>query len=170
MSSIEEGMQRISRDFDAFVARNVTNEWDKQKERIFEHFGLYPKSEGASDVLGAGSFSASTFGRSVRAGGGVQRNVSGSTSVWVRSVATSILGKPVQSATGFIFTDVDPSRQLSISRPVQIRQQNYAVVVRHLNEARLGGAPFPILHKLEETTANSGGDVVRYHPCPVVAQ
>lgn len=166
MSSIEEGMQRISRDFDAFVARNVTNEWDKQKERIFEHFGLYPKSEG--DVLGAGSFSTSTFSRSVRAGGGPQGNISGSTSVWVRSAATSILGKPVQAATGFIFTDVDPSRQLSISRPIQARQQNYAVVVRHLNEARLVGAPFPILHKFEETTANSGGDVVSYHPCSFV--
>lgn len=159
MSSIEEGIQRISRDFDAYVAKNVTMEWDKQKERIFEHFGLVPKSETDSNRLDPNTFGASTFGRSVRAGPGAQGNVYGTGSVWAQTATASVYGRATQAGLK-AFTDVDHSRQLSMSRPVQLRQQNYAIVVRQLNEARLSGSPFPILNKFQEVTAGSGSDVV----------
>jgi len=155
-------MQRISRDFDAYVAKNVTMEWDKQKERIFEHFGLLPTTEGEPDRFGASTFRVSSFGHSARSGaGGVQGSVYGSTSVWAHSAAHSILARPTPAPSGLIFADVDPSKQLTISRPVQIRQQNYAGVVRQLNEARVAGPPYPILHKFENVSQGSGADVVR---------
>ncbi|KAF8473165.1 Nup93/Nic96-domain-containing protein [Kalaharituber pfeilii] len=159
LSSIEDGMQRTSRDFDAFVAKNVTMEWDKQKARIFEHFGLYPKLEGA-DGEGANVFSASTFGRSIHGAKAGKGSTFGTGSIWARAVGSSVLGKPVQAAAGGLFADVDPSRQLTTSRPVQIRQQNYAGILRKLNEARVAGSPFPILKQLEDVTSNSGGDVL----------
>ena len=154
-------MQRISRDFDAYVAKNVTMEWDKQKERIFEHFGLLPTTEGEPDRLGASIFGASSFGRSARPGaGGIQGSVYSSTSVWARSATHSILARPTPAPSGSIFADVDPSKQLTMSRPVLIRQQNYAGVVRQLNEGRLAGSPYPILHKFEGVSRESGSDVV----------
>lgn len=163
LSSIEEGMQRISRDFDSYVAKNVTMEWDIQKERIFRHFGLFPDSTGDTDRLGMSTLGTSTFGRSVRTGGVGKDGVYGSSSVWTRSIVTSILGRPTQAPTGSNFADVDPSMLLTASRPVQLRQQNYAGVVRKLNEASLSGSPYPIMNKLEEVTASSGSDVVSYH-------
>jgi len=157
-------MQRISRDFDAYVAKNVTMEWDKQKEKIFEHFGLLPMTEGEPDRFGASTFGASTFGHSARSGaGGVQGSVYASTSVWARSAAHSILARPAPAPSGSIFADVDPSKQLTMSRPVQIRQQNYAGIIRQLNEGRLTGSPYPILHKCEEVSQGSGSDVVSCH-------
>ena len=158
MSSIEDGMQRTSRDFDSFVAKNVTMEWDKQKARIFEHFGLFPKTDiGVMDAV-PGSFGASMYGRLVPASKiGKGASTLGSNSVWARSIGSSILGKPAQASTrGSFFMDVDPEKKMTISRQVQTRQQTYVTAVRKLNEARLAGVPFPILKSFEDITAALG--------------
>ena len=161
MSSIEDGMQRTSRDFDAFVAKNVTMEWDKQKGRIFEYFGLFPKSEGAAqDGIGGSVFGASTFGRSLYGSKAGQGSTYGTSSVWARAAGSSILGRPSQAAPGSLFADIDPARQMTISKSVQIRQQNYAIIIRRLNEARLSGAPIPVLKQFQEATESSGSDLV----------
>ena len=160
-SSIEEGMRRTARDFDAFVGKNVTNEWDAQKQRIFEHFGLAPKSapssaaapafNGGMSAFGASSFGRSRLGKSTAAGLGGNGGSGGlgTNSVWAKStMGASVLGKsvsrPAEPDAAFqhsLFADVDSSKQVELSRPVQIRQQRYAQAVKQLNETRLSADP-----------------------------
>ncbi|KAH7370576.1 Nup93/Nic96-domain-containing protein [Rhexocercosporidium sp. MPI-PUGE-AT-0058] len=69
LSMISDGLSRSVRDFDAFLEDNVTMEWDAQRKRIYQHFGIRPKE---STGGGTGSFAATTndsqggFGRSRR--------------------------------------------------------------------------------------------------------
>lgn len=183
-------MRRTARDFDSFVAKNVTNEWEAQKQRIFEHFGLAPRAPagaGAGSAGGAGgagggpafnggmsAFGASSFGRS-RLGGGSAAPVGsglGTNSVWAKStMGGSVLGKsvsrpaePAATNQSSLFADVDSSKQVELSRPVQIRQQRYAQAVKLLNETRLtadpGSGSFPLMGKFGDITAGSGTDML----------
>src|SRR5690606_39038953 len=122
-------MVRATRDFDAFVAKNVTSEWDVQKKRIFEHFGLLQKQPGAETAaekkpvgasLAGSRFGASAFGRSRGAGA---RPDFGRASTWGRSsFAGSTLGKsiaaaaaaePMESYKPSAFTDIDAGKRLA---------------------------------------------------------
>ncbi|KAL7266543.1 nuclear pore complex subunit [Rhizina undulata] len=100
MPLIEDGMRRTARDFDCFVVKNVTMEWEAQKQRIFEHFGLRPPdppgAQNTSFSSGFSAFGASSFGKS--------------------SLGTSI----------------------EMSRPVQIRQEQFAAAVKNMNDVRQG--------------------------------
>ena len=181
MSSIEDGMRRTGRDFDAFVAKNVTIEWEAQKQRIFEHFGLAPRSAAAAgsspvDLRASGfggglsAFGASSFGRSrLNSSFGPGRGLQ--TSVWSKStLGNSVLGRSTSAATssghqGTLFGDIDPGRQLELSRQVQVRQQRYALAIRHMNEVRLesGNAArgiFPVMKTFGDITSESGTDLV----------
>jgi nuclear pore complex protein Nup93 len=171
-------MRRTAQDFDRFVAKNVTAEWEAQKQRIFEQFNLVSK---AVPVGGAGNggfgqsaFGASAFGRS-RLGGSVGPGTGLSTnSVWAKSsVGGGVLGKSVSARPaepsasayqGSLFSDVDSSTQVELSRPVQTRQQRYAQAIKHLNECRLAADPaaerFPIMKQFGEITGSSGNDMV----------
>lgn len=183
MSSIEDGMRRTSRDFDAFVAKNVTMEWEAQKQRIFEHFGLAPRTAAAS----AGGAQADTFGNSTFNGGlsafGVSSfgrsklsasfgpGATGRGSVWARSaMGNSVLGRSTTAnmagaPAGKLFSDIDPSRQMELSRQVQLRQQQLALAVKRMNEVRLGagtadGSIFPVMKVFGDITGASGNDMV----------
>ncbi|KAL7276192.1 nuclear pore complex subunit [Rhizina undulata] len=180
MSSIEDGMRRTARDFDSFVAKNVTMEWEAQKQRIFEHFGLAPRATGSPAGAGAqdtsfsgglSAFGASSFGKS-KLGASVSGG-SFSQSIWAKSaMGTSVLGRstvgPSASATGYqgsLFPDIDPSRQIEMSRPVQIRQQQFATAVKNMNEVRQGavnahGANFPVMKTFADITSKSGNDML----------
>jgi nuclear pore complex protein Nup93 len=59
LSMIADGLARSVRDFDNFLEDNVTMEWDAQRKRIYEHFGIQPRDgpharDGGSS-LGLGS-------------------------------------------------------------------------------------------------------------------
>lgn len=176
MSSIEDGMRRTSRDFDTFVAKNVTMEWEAQKHRIFEHFGLAPRSAvpvpgvaqsdvGNSTFGGLSAFGVSSFGRSKL---GTSMGP-GRGSVWAKGgLGSSVLGKPAAGAQqGKLFGDVDPSRQMELSRQVQVRQQQFALAVKKMNEVRLGagtadGSVFPVMKVFGDITGASGNDMVGF--------
>lgn len=189
-SSIEEGMRRTARDFDAFVAKNVTMEWEMQRQRIFEHFGLASKAaagasggggeggggfNGGTSAFGASSFGRSRLGGSVGPGGGM-----GSSSVWAKSsMGGSVLGRSIaarpaaagaadpyasSSYQGSLFADVDSSMQVELSRQVQLRQQRFSQAVKQLNESRMGSDPasanFPLMKTFGNLTGASGKDIV----------
>jgi nuclear pore complex protein Nup93 len=174
-------MRRTARDFDSFVIKNVTTEWEAQKQRIFEHFGLAPKSSpvpgadnggafsGGMSAFGASSFGRSRLGGSIGPGGGL-----GTNSVWAKSnMGGSVLGKPVATRPaepsttryqGNLFADVDSSMQVELSRQVQQRQQRFSQAVKQLNETRLladpGSGSFPLMKAFGEITGASGKDMV----------
>lgn len=177
-------MRRTSRDFDAFVAKNVTIEWEAQKQRIFEHFGLTPRNStapgatadpghntfnGGLSAFGASSFGVSSFGRS-KLGQSFGPGVAGRGSVWAKStMGTSVLGRPTAAnttgaSTAKLFTDVDPARQNDMSRQVQLRQKQFSAAVKRLNEARLengaDGGIYPVMKVFGDVTGASGNDMV----------
>lgn len=156
-------MKRTARDFDSFVAKNVTSEWDTQKKRVFEHFGLLQKPEDATEkrpdqsTFGASRLGATAFGKT-RPG---LRNDFGTASGWGKS------SFGVSTAKGFaepepkiLFGDVDPAKALESSRQVQARKQKFVPIVKELNAARLAGRPYPLLKKFETVTVESGSDEV----------
>lgn len=188
-------MRRTARDFDAFVAKNVEMNWEDQKLRIFDHFGLAKPSAANSPVGGNGGatdFRKSGFGRS-RLGASTGLNGMANpygdirgTSVWAKStIGNSVLGKSMgpgrqsmmasthpgnttdsvlnKPATTSLFGDIDPERQLEMSRQVQQRQAEYAEAVKQMNEMRLSARPgqvFPVIKTFGDITAKSGNDML----------
>jgi nuclear pore complex protein Nup93 len=183
-SSIEDGIRRTARDFDSFVTKNVTMEWEAQQQRIFEHFGLAPKTStlpeassnsafnGEASAFGASSFERSRLGGSVGPGGpaSVWAKSSMGGSVLGRSLSRSITETSNTNFQGSLFADVDASRQVEISRQVQLRQQSYARAVKRMNETRLGADPgvgnFSIMKEFSELTGASGNDMVSFLSAP----
>ncbi|KAI9751711.1 MAG: hypothetical protein M1835_001185, partial [Candelina submexicana] len=73
LALIADGLNRSARDFETFLEENVTMEWDAQRRRIYEHFGLASKDGDAQSVndnpLNVASPGAKgSFGRSARRG------------------------------------------------------------------------------------------------------
>ncbi|KAG4416486.1 hypothetical protein IFR04_010404 [Cadophora malorum] len=131
LSMISDGLSRSVRDFDAFLEDNVTMEWDAQRKRIYQHFGIRPKE--STIPGGSGSFAAITsesqggFGRSRRSkaaalagsrasgiGGGNGGNASGfggfgDSGFGKSSMQKSIIGAagPIGSGHQPLFADVE---------------------------------------------------------------
>src|ERR1700753_13709 len=51
MDMIQDGLAQSKRDFDNFLEENVQMNWDAQRRKIYDHFGLKTPSEDSS--LGA---------------------------------------------------------------------------------------------------------------------
>ena len=45
LSMIADGLERSARDFDSFLEDNVTQEWEVQRKRIYDHFGIKPRED-----------------------------------------------------------------------------------------------------------------------------
>lgn len=170
-------MRRTARDFDNFVAKNVTMEWEAQKQRIFEHFGLVPRSAAQTTTPeprntfsgGLSAFGASSFGRS-RLGTSVGPGSKPQAGVWSKStLGNSVLGRsasgtPAGGHQGGTFADIDPGRQLELSRQAQTRQQNFALAVKKMNEARseagTASSGISVMKAFGDITSESGSDLV----------
>src|ERR1700761_6801570 len=72
LDMIQEGLEQSKRDFDSFLEENVQMNWDTQRRRIDEHFGLAKPSDdldqSAGGALGASERERGAFGRSSRRG------------------------------------------------------------------------------------------------------
>lgn len=170
---IAESLSRAQRDFDTFLEEKVDMDWEEQRQKIFEHFGLSQK-EGAS----AGSFRSTTrgaFGRSGRQfkpGGTAtshgpaasRRSVFGRT-----ALDKSVIGTP---GTGLASRQLfeDPTERTegpTASQPdlrfLREKMGHYAEKVQQLNVARLRGHTYPILHEFSEVEMHTGGDVRKHY-------
>ena len=58
LNMIADGLARSVRDFDIFLDENVSMEWDAQRKRIYQHFGIRAKDP--DSIVGKGSFANST--------------------------------------------------------------------------------------------------------------
>lgn len=65
LSMIADGLERSVRDFDSFLEDNVTSEWEAQRKRIYEHFGIKTR-----DDLATGTSATPRYGTPDIAGGG----------------------------------------------------------------------------------------------------
>ncbi|KAF2969852.1 hypothetical protein GQX73_g3697 [Xylaria multiplex] len=170
LSMIADGLERSARDFDNFLEDNITMEWDAQRKRIYEHFGIKPRDEGLGDhTMGTpGRESSGGFGRSRRnpkASRTATPSVKGS--VFGRSaLQKSVIGTPSKIGPHQPeFKDVEDAAGSPTAAPngshiddrfIREKQGKLAERVRDLNLARLEKTPYPILHELAEVESRSG--------------
>ena len=174
LSMISDGLARSIRDFDTFLEDNVNMEWDAQRKRIYQHFGIKQRSDvAASGRLGLTAAAESgSFGRSRRskaaglAGSRASTKPVSSGSTFGRStLQKSVIGVNGPVGVGFqpVFADVekrmetigipapDPSHRFHREREARLIEK-----VQNLNNARLQKKCFPVLHEFASTAAEGG--------------
>ncbi|KAI1506572.1 Nup93/Nic96-domain-containing protein [Biscogniauxia marginata] len=170
LSMIADGLERSTRDFENFLEDNITMEWEAQRKRIYEHFGIKTRSDGPSDASTAapGRESQGGFGRSRRAPKASRSTTAPAKgSVFGRStLQKSVIGMPskigshqpefkdVEDATGG--TGPLHNATSADDRFSREKQAKLANCIRQLNIARLENVPYPILHELSEVERTSG--------------
>lgn len=170
LDMISDGLERSVRDFDNFLEDNVAMEWDAQRRRIYQHFGIKPRQDSAA----AARESQGGFGRSRRKSHAPART--GRNSVLGASMLQrSVIGTPSRIGTHHQpeFTDVDrsadtgtlKSRGATEDNVLRERQAKLAEKVRTLNIARVMRRPYPILAELGEVEHKS-----HEHHAPHVAE
>ena len=171
LKMIAEGISRAQRNFDAYLEENIDMNWDIQRKKIYEHFGLSPRSlDMPSDSTNSTApGTRGSFGRSARGGRGGRSDRSrletSDRSIFGRSgMQKSVIGTPgVGSGNAAIFgeTQEKPSQ----STPVQYdqllreREEKFAEKVQALNGSRLREIPYPVLQEFASVEGQAGGDV-----------
>jgi nuclear pore complex protein Nup93 len=175
LSMITDGLARSVRDFDAFLEDNVTMEWEAQRKRIYQHFGIKPRdaqrtvdgeNPSRSDMANQGG-----FGRSRRSKGqplkGSQMNGISTGSVFGKSsMLRSVIGTPgpIGSGQSTPFTDVERKAEavggiLGTGLDDRFRrekQDRFSEKVQSLNAYRLQRGSYPVLKEFAEVEAESG--------------
>ncbi|KAI9757294.1 MAG: hypothetical protein M4579_003505 [Chaenotheca gracillima] len=183
LALIEEGLNRSAKDFDAFVEENVTMEWDAQRRRIYEHFGLVPKGTERSDdtdtsfASPAQSEMGMSFGRSSRRGRAQKKDKArpgppGATaSFGASSMQRSLIGSPGPtgvSGQGSLFADVPEVASGAGPAGIEDRfarekQIKFAERVQRLNQSRLQDRVYPILREFAEVEAQAASSQETAH-------
>lgn len=181
LSMIADGLARSVRDFDNFLEDNVSMEWDAQRKRIYEHFGIRPKETPSTGPKGSFAASASQSGkfgqsrRSKAAGLASSRagNAAGE-SVFGRSMQKSVIGAAGPVGTGHqpLFADVEKKMEASgvtvtgtHDRFQRDKQSKLAEKVQALNYSRMQKQPYPICSELafvaQQANDQHGVDLVK---------
>ncbi|KAL8753507.1 MAG: hypothetical protein Q9199_004996, partial [Rusavskia elegans] len=168
LKMIAEGIERAHRNFDAYLDENIDINWEAQRRKIYEHFGLASNVGERSDAASQLSPGVrGSFGRSTRRGQTINGNQSkqsalGRSIFGQSSLQKSVIGTPNTGyKTASLFTDVeDRSGQGAVSddRFSRDKQTKFAEKVQALNRARLQERPHPVLHEFKEVQMQPGGE------------
>ncbi|KAG8626607.1 hypothetical protein KVT40_005552 [Elsinoe batatas] len=168
---VEHHLTRVKKDFDDFLEEHVQMEWDTQRQKIYEHFGLAKKGEQDS-----GSFDAAAsvgtrgaFGRSSRR----SRLGASTAGPGASGMSKSILGVPsMRGSRAPGFNDIAEKASASNLQPapedrlLREKQDRYAQKVNALNVARMEETVYPLLHQFAEVeTQPSPEDTSHYVNC-----
>ena len=166
---ISEGLERAQKNFDAYLEENVDINWELQREKIYEHFGLMPKHGEASDDLASSPGVRGSFGNSTRRGRSNNANRAGQSTLnrsifGQSSVQKSVIGTPgVGSGNATLFADVaeknTPAPAVQDDRFMREKQRKFAEKVQLLNRARLDESSYPVLQELKGIESQPGGEV-----------
>ena len=171
LKMIDDGLKRAQRDFDAYLEEHVDINWEEQRRKIYEHFGLTAKGGSNHDdtvnypnLGGSGSFGRpSQRGRrstATRPGHATpNRSVFGNS-----GMQKSVIGTPgVGSGSATLFADVadkiGPGPGVHDDRFLREKQSKFAEKVQGLNEARLQERAYPVLHEFADVEGQPGGEV-----------
>ena len=167
MSMIADGLARSTRDFDDFLEENVTMEWEAQRKRIYEHFGIKQREALAGSRGGTGmSEWKGTFGRSRRGQGATVRRsegpqTPGRSTLGRSSMHRSVIGAagPVGQPNPPLFAETMRSGDLSTAmgpsdRLQREKQGRYIERVQDLNQSRLKKRKHPVLHDFADVVRN----------------
>ena len=169
LKMISEGLERAQKNFDAYLEENVDINWELQRKKIYEHFGLMTNHGEASDDQASRPGVKGGFGKSTRRGRTNNANPS-SQSVLNRSIfgqssiQKSVIGTPgVGSRNATLFADVAeknaPAPAVQDDRWVREKQRKFAEKVQMLNAARLAENSYPVLQEFKGVENQPGGEV-----------
>lgn len=157
--ALKASVEQSKRDFDLFIEQNVEMDWEAERRRIYEHFGLVKPSEEGQEEESAGAsvgpIERGAFGKSSRRG----RSGMGKSTFGKSSAARSILGGSKQRATlrqQSLFPDVveksaGSEQNSALGDPyLRDKQDRYIEQVRVLNTNRIEGLCYPIARAFEE--------------------
>lgn len=158
LNLIEQGLEQAKRDFDNFLEENVQMEWDAQRRRIYEHFGLVKKTDAAeADFEGTtGQAARGAFGRSSRRSRAPGASVNGGSF----GASKSVLGAAgTRTARQSLFNDVadkTPAGGIQSApedRILREKQTKYGEKVKQMNIARLEENVYPTLQQFADVEA-----------------
>lgn len=174
LSMIADGLERSVRDFDSFLEENVNMEWEAQRRRIYDHFGIKPREDAAGpkrSSVSTGRDDVGGFGRSKRSrnatggaeapGRATQRNSTFGKSGMLRSV----IGSPSRIGShGAQFVDVEMVGHNGLGtgipsineRFLDDKQRQFIEKIHSLNDSRLMNLSYPIMHEFADVTKRSG--------------
>lgn len=168
LKMIAEGVERAHRNFNNFLDENVDMNWELQRRKIYQHFGLV--SRGSAD---GGNYSSPdekrSFGRSSKRGR-PSNPVKSDQSTLNKSfflnpsLQKSVIGTPgTGTPNSNIFADVAEKADTNIKsqddRFTRSKQAKFAQIVHSLNEARLQQTYFPLLEEFSSLDQEPGGEV-----------
>ncbi|KAF9740234.1 hypothetical protein PMIN02_005854 [Paraphaeosphaeria minitans] len=168
LALIQEGLEQSKRDFDTFLEDNVQIEWDKQRQRIYEHFGLGRQSEelAASQATFAGGATRGAFGRSARKGRSVgARSVNGAS--FAASTGPPVIGSVMSSYQKSTINGDATDKSILTGqtglgdRYTREKQGKFMGAVKRLNVSRQAEQTFPILEefgKIEQDAEGGNSD------------
>ena len=169
LKMISEGLERAQRNFDAYLEENVDINWELQRKKIYEHFGLMSKRGQASEDLASSPGVKGSFGKSTRRGRTNNANRPGQTSLnrsifGPSSVQKSVIGTPGPgSRNGTNFADVAdknaPALAVQDDRSMREKQRKFAEKVHMLNRARLDEKSYTVLEEFRSVESQPGGEV-----------
>lgn len=155
LALIQEGLEQSKRDFDQFLEDNVQIEWDAQRKRIYEHFGLGRQSEemAASQSAFGSTANRGAFGRSTRKGrsvGGKGASTNGAS--FGASGAAPVIGSVMSPSQGRALNGVDSPEKSVIGqagpkdRYFRDKQEAFMEKVKELNVSRIEDKSYALLH------------------------
>jgi nuclear pore complex protein Nup93 len=162
LALIQEGLEQTKRDFDTFLEDNVQIEWDKQRQRIYEHFGLGRQSEDmAASQSTFGATARGAFGRSTRKGrsmGPKGASVNGKSTFGASAGGPPVLGASTSVLGGRDALDksVLGGQSGPQDRYARDKQEKFMDEVKKLNDARLRENTFSVLHAFSEVEKTAG--------------
>ena len=171
---IEDALEQSKRDFDAFLEERVQMNWEEQRRKIYEHFGLArrgaPGNADQSTSGRGGAFGRSRRGRAVDPSRPLNGSSFGATGLSKSVIGTGSTGP----GRAIIFSDasdkVNGNGQLpgSDERFVRDKEEKLAAKVKELNMARLEQSPYPVIKSFRDVEVQLEYDVSASIPSSVV--
>ncbi len=167
---IQEAIDRVHRDFDTHLEETLSINFEEQKKKIMQHFGLLPRDDGADEEVEVerdkGGFGGST-GRKKP----FEDPAKGSTrSVFGRSgLEKSLIGSPAMGAsTTSFFGDSTTGNGNNASlgrgqngRYLRDKERFFLQKVQRLNDTRMQERVCPVLREFATVESQAGGDSPR---------
>ncbi len=161
LSMIAEGISRSVRDFDTFLEENTSIEWEAQRKRIYQHFGIKSRVEDPATLSRSAAGASGGFCRSRRSRFGASQSTFANKSAMHKSVIGSV-GPVASTMTRSPFSDSESkssSYQIGAmtgtDRTSRMKEGQFIEKVQSLNSARIHKEAYPILHAFADVESQN---------------
>ncbi|EXJ58762.1 hypothetical protein A1O7_06192 [Cladophialophora yegresii CBS 114405] len=167
---LRESMDRIYREVDSFIEESLGVDFEEQKVRIMEHFGLVPPEDGSTPA--GGRQASGGFGKTTKRGKHGESDLTRSArSVFGRSALEKsiigIAGSGAGSASFFRSEGAPPTpaglprSSSQVLRELRNKEKIFIEKVAELSNARVKHEAYPLLRRFAETEEQNKADSPR---------